>query len=170
MASGHAPCLGCQERDRELLHLRRRLAVLNEEHQSLQRENHRLVRRLAKVERQNHELRQRLDEVRREQHRQTHPFRRKKTKAGKPKKPARPKGPPPRPPPGPPSRADRPQLHRPPARMPYRPRALVSPRRGRPVPDRLAAHRPPRHPLQHRDRLLPLLPPTLAGTAPRTNL
>jgi hypothetical protein len=92
MASRHTPCSGRQERDRELLHLRRRQAVLNEEHQSLQRENHRLVRRLAKVERQNHELRQRLDKARREQHRQTHPFRRKKTKSGKPKKPGRRKG------------------------------------------------------------------------------
>jgi transposase len=95
MASGRAPCPGCLERDRELLHLRRRLAVLNEEHRSLHRENQRLVRRLAKVERQNHELRQRLDEARREQHRQTHPFRRRKTHTGKPKKPGRPKGHPP---------------------------------------------------------------------------
>jgi hypothetical protein len=95
MASDRASCLGCQERDCELLHLRRRLAVLNEEHQALQRENRRLVRRLAKVELQNRELRQRLDEARREQHRQTHPFRRKKRQAGKPKKPGRPKGHPP---------------------------------------------------------------------------
>jgi phage/plasmid-associated DNA primase len=65
--------------------------VLNEEHQSLQRENHRLARRLAKVEHQNRKLRQRLDEARREQHRQTHPFRRKKTQAGHLKKPGRPK-------------------------------------------------------------------------------
>ena len=92
MASGHARCSRCKERDREILHLRRRLAVLTEEHQSLQQENHRLGRRLAQVERQNHELRQRLDEARREQHRQTHPFRRKKTKSGKLKKPGRPKG------------------------------------------------------------------------------
>ena len=92
MASGRAPCPGCLERDRELLHLRRRLAALTEEQQSLQRENQRLVRRLAKVERQNRELRQRLDEARREHHRQTHPFRRKKTQTGKPKKPGRPKG------------------------------------------------------------------------------
>jgi transposase len=63
--------------------------VLTEEQQSLHQENHRLVRRLAKVERQNRELRQRLDEARREQHRQTHPFRRKKTQPGKPKKPGR---------------------------------------------------------------------------------
>jgi transposase len=95
MASDRTPCLGCQERNRELRQLRHRLAVLNEEHQSLQRENQRLVRRLAKVEVQNHELRQRLDEARREQHRQTHPFRRKKTQTGKPKKPGRPKGHPP---------------------------------------------------------------------------
>jgi transposase len=95
MASSRTPCLRCQQRDRELLHLHRRLAVLNEEHQSLQRENRRLVRRLAKVEQQNRELRQRLDEARREQHRQTHPFRRKKTKSGKPKKPGCPKGHPP---------------------------------------------------------------------------
>jgi transposase len=95
MALGRTPCLGCEERDRELLHLRRRLAVLNEEHQSLQRESQRLVRRLAKVERQNHELRQRLDEARRERHRQTHPFRRKKTQPGKHKKPGRPRGHPP---------------------------------------------------------------------------
>jgi hypothetical protein len=33
-----------------LLRLRLRLATLNLEHQSLQRESHRLVRRLAKVE------------------------------------------------------------------------------------------------------------------------
>jgi transposase len=92
MASGRTPCLGCQERGRELLHLRRRFTVLNEEHQSLQRENRRLARRLAQVERQNRELRQRLDEARREQYRQTHPFRRKKTQTGKPKKPGRPKG------------------------------------------------------------------------------
>src|SRR5262245_37749840 len=92
MASGRPLCFGCQERDRELLHLRRRLAVRNAEHQSLQRENHRLVRRLAKVELQNRELRQGLDEARREQHRQTHPFRRKKTPTGKLKKPGRPKG------------------------------------------------------------------------------
>ena len=71
---------------------RRRLAVLNEEHQCLQRENHRLARRLAKVAQQNLELRQRLAEARREQHRQTHPFRRKKTRSGKPKKPGRRKG------------------------------------------------------------------------------
>jgi len=92
MASNPALCLGCQERDRELRHLRYRLAVLNEEHQSLQRENRGLVHRLAKVEQQNRELRQRLDEARREQHRQTHPFRRKRTQPGKPKKPGRPKG------------------------------------------------------------------------------
>src|SRR5262245_51130088 len=95
MASGRAPCPGCLERDRELLHLRRRLAALTEEQQSLQRENQRLVRRLAKVERQNRELRQRLDEARREQHRQTHPFRRQKTQPGKPKKPGRLMGHPP---------------------------------------------------------------------------
>ena len=95
MTSGRTPCSGCQVRDRELLQLRRRLAVLNEVHQSLQGENYRLVRRLAKVEQQNLELRQRLDEARREQHRQTHPFRRKKTKSGKPKKPGRRKGHPP---------------------------------------------------------------------------
>jgi transposase len=95
MASGRAPCLGCQERDRELLHLRRRLAVLTEEQQSLQRENRGLVRRLSNVELQNRELRQRLDEARREQHRQTHPFRRKKTQTGRPKRPGRPKGHPP---------------------------------------------------------------------------
>ena len=92
MAAGHTPCLGCQERDRELLHLRRCLGVLIEEQESLQRENRRLVRRLAKVEKENRELRQRLDEARREQHRQTHPFRRKKTQPGTPKKPGRPKG------------------------------------------------------------------------------
>jgi transposase len=95
MASGRASCSGCQERDREILHLRRRLALLNQEHQSLQRENERLVRRMAKVERQNRELRQRLDEARREQHRQAHPFRREKTQPGKPKKPGRRKGHPP---------------------------------------------------------------------------
>jgi transposase len=95
MAAGHTPCLGCQERDRELRHLRRRLAVLTEEHQSLQRANRRLVRRLAKVEQENRDLRQRLDEARREQHRQTHPFRRKKTQVGTLKKPGRPKGHPP---------------------------------------------------------------------------
>jgi transposase len=83
------------ERDRELLHLRRRLAVLNQKHQSLQRENERLVRRLARVERPNRELRQRLDEARREQHRQAHPFRRQQAQPGKPKKPGRPKGHPP---------------------------------------------------------------------------
>jgi transposase len=92
MASGRAPCLGCQERDKEILHLRRHLAVLNEEHQSLHRENHRLVRRLAKVELQNRELQQRLDEARREPHRQTHPFRRRETQTGQRKKPGRPKG------------------------------------------------------------------------------
>src|SRR5262245_44438733 len=95
MDAGPAWCPGCQERDRELLRLHRRLAALTEEQRSLQRENQRLVRRLAKLELQNRELRQRLDEARREQHRQTHPFRRKKTKAGKPKKPGRPKGHPP---------------------------------------------------------------------------
>ena len=92
MALGRTLCLGCQERDCDLRHLRRRLAVLTEEHQFLQRENHRLVHRLAKVEQQNRELRHRLDEARREQHRQTHPFRRKKTQAGQPKRPGRPKG------------------------------------------------------------------------------
>jgi hypothetical protein len=92
MAAGRTPCLGCQERDRELLLLHRRLAVLNEGYQSLLRENRRVVRRLAKVERLNHELRQRQDEARYEQHRQTQPFRRKKTQAGKHKKPGRPKG------------------------------------------------------------------------------
>jgi transposase len=92
MASGRPACPGCQQRHREILNLRRRVALLTEEAQSLQRENRRLVRRLALVERQNRELRQRLDEARREQHRQTHPFRRKKTKSGKPKKPGRPKG------------------------------------------------------------------------------
>src|SRR5262249_9902837 len=92
MASNPTSCLGCQERDREILHLRHRLAVLTEEHRSLQRENRRLVRRLTKVELQNRELRQRLDEARCDQHRQAHPFRRKKTQAGKHKKPRRPKG------------------------------------------------------------------------------
>jgi transposase len=92
MPSARILCPGCQERDRELLHLRRRLAVLTGERQSLQRENQRLVRRLAKLERQNRELLQRLEEARREQHRQAHPFRRKKTQTGKPKKPGRPKG------------------------------------------------------------------------------
>ncbi|HEY7314492.1 MAG TPA: IS66 family transposase [Gemmataceae bacterium] len=95
MTAGRTPCLGCQERDRELLQLRRRLAVLNQEHQSLQRENRRVVRRLTKVERQNRELRQGLDEARRERHRQTHPFRRKNTQPGKPKKSGRPRGHPP---------------------------------------------------------------------------
>jgi transposase len=95
MTSDPARCTGCQERDHELRRLGRRLAVLNEEHQSLQRENRRLVRRLAKVELQNRELRQHLDEARREQHRQTHPFRRRKTNTGKPKTPGRPKGHPP---------------------------------------------------------------------------
>jgi transposase len=92
MASGRSSCPGCQQRDREILHLRRRLAVLTEEHQSLQRDNHRLERRLAKVEKENHALRQHLDEARSEQHRQTHPFRRKKTKSGQPKKSGRPQG------------------------------------------------------------------------------
>src|SRR5262245_16234301 len=91
MASGRAPCTGCQQRDQELLLLRRRLAVLTEEHEALQRENHRLVRRLAKVERQNDQLHQRLDEVRREQHRQTHPFRRQKTKSGHARSPDAPR-------------------------------------------------------------------------------
>jgi transposase len=68
---------------------------LTEQHQALQRENRRLVRRLAKVEQQNRELRQRLDEARREQQRQAHPFRRRKTQTGKPKKPGRRKGHPP---------------------------------------------------------------------------
>jgi len=95
MASDPALCAGCQERDRELRHLRRRLAVQTEEHQSLLRENRRLVRRPAKLELQNCELRQRLNEARREQHRQTHPFRRRKTDTGKPKKPGRRKGHPP---------------------------------------------------------------------------
>jgi transposase len=95
MASASAPCLGCQERDQELLHLRRRLAVLTEEQESLRRQNHHLVRRLAQVELQNRELRLRLDEARREPHRQTHPFRRTKTPSGKPNKPGRPKGHPP---------------------------------------------------------------------------
>jgi transposase len=95
MASGRSLCLGCQERNRELLHLRQRLAVLNQENQSLQRENHRLVRRLATVQVQNRDLRQRLDEARREQHHQTHPFRREKTKSGTFKKPGRPEGHPP---------------------------------------------------------------------------
>jgi hypothetical protein len=58
----------------------------------LRRDNQRLERRLAKVEQLNRDLRQRLDEARREQHRQTHPFRRNKTKSGQPKKPGRPKG------------------------------------------------------------------------------
>jgi transposase len=92
MASDPALCAGCQERDHELRHLRRRLALLTEQQQSLQHENRRLVRRLAKLELQNRELRQRLDEARREQHRQTHPFRRRKTRTGKPKKSGRPKG------------------------------------------------------------------------------
>jgi transposase len=95
MVSGRAPCLGGQERDRELRHLRRRLAVLTEEQHSLQRENHRLIRRLAKMELENRELRQRLDEARREPHRQVHPFRRQKTQSHRPKKPGRPKGHPP---------------------------------------------------------------------------
>src|SRR5262249_6479827 len=95
MASGRTPWLGCQERDRELLHLRRRRAVLTVEPQSLQRENHGLVRRRAKVQQENRELRQRLDEARCEQHRQTHPFRRQNTKASTPNKPGRPKGHPP---------------------------------------------------------------------------
>src|SRR5262245_11186675 len=92
MAAGPALSLGCKERDRELLHLRRRLAALTEEQQPRQRENQRLVRRLAKGELQNRELRQRLDEARRERHRQTHPFRRKKAQIGKLKKPGRSKG------------------------------------------------------------------------------
>jgi transposase len=71
------------------------LAVLTEEQQLLQRENRRLVRRLAKVEQQNRQLRQGLDEARREQQRQANPFRRGKTQTGKPKKPGRPKGHPP---------------------------------------------------------------------------
>jgi transposase len=54
-----------------------------------------LERRLARVEQANRDLRQRLDEARRQQHRQTHPFRRKKTKSGKSKKSGRPKGHPP---------------------------------------------------------------------------
>jgi transposase len=95
MASGLAPCSGCEKRDGEILRLRRRLAVLKEEQHSLRRENQRLVRRLAKVELQNRQLRQHLDETRREQHRQTHPFRRKEAQPGKPKKPGRPKGHPP---------------------------------------------------------------------------
>jgi transposase len=94
MALGRAPCSGCEERDRGMLHLRSRLAVLTKEHQAL-RENQRLVRRLAKVERQNRELRQRLDEARRAQQRQAHPFRRKQTQPGKPKMPGRPIGHPP---------------------------------------------------------------------------
>jgi hypothetical protein len=53
--------------------------------------------------------------------------------------------------------------------MPHLPRVLVRPGRGRPVPDRLAAHHPPRHPVQYRDRVLPLLPPTLARTASRAD-
>jgi transposase len=92
MASLRPSCPGCRERDREILHLRRRVAVLTSEVQCLRRENHRLERRLAKVEKHNRELRQLLDESRRELHRQTHPFRRKKTKRGKPKRPGRPKG------------------------------------------------------------------------------
>jgi transposase len=95
MASSRISCLGCQVRDRELLHLRRRLAVLTEEQESFQRENRCLVRRLAKVEQENRQLRQRLDEACREQHRQTHPFRRKNTQPGTPKKPGRSKGHPP---------------------------------------------------------------------------
>ena len=92
MLTGRSSCPGCQQRDREILHLRRRVALLTEEVQSLRRDNHRLERRLVKVEKENRELRQRLDEARREQHRQTHPFRRKKTQTGKLKKPGRPKG------------------------------------------------------------------------------
>jgi transposase len=92
MASDPALCAGCQERRRELRHLRRRLALLTEEQQALQHENRRLVRRLAKLELQNRELRQRLDEARRQQHRQAHPFRRQKTRTGKPKKSGRTKG------------------------------------------------------------------------------
>jgi hypothetical protein len=40
MASGRAARLGCQERDRELLHLRRRLAALTEEQETLHRERY----------------------------------------------------------------------------------------------------------------------------------
>src|SRR5262249_49364942 len=92
MASDSALCAGCQERDRELRHLRRRLALLTDPQQSLQHETRRRARRLAKLELRNRELRQPLDEARRQQHRQAHPFRRRKTNTGKPKKPGRPKG------------------------------------------------------------------------------
>jgi transposase len=92
MASVRPACPGCRERDREILRLRRRVTVLTAEVESLRRDNHRLERRLAKVEKENRALRQLLDEARRELHRQTHPFRRRKTKRRKPKKPGRRKG------------------------------------------------------------------------------
>jgi transposase len=93
-------CRTCEQRHREIAHLR-------EENSELERENHQLKQENSELKQENHRLRGELATARREANRQAGPFRRQKLKKRK-RKPGRRKGHPPanRPTP-PPERIDR---------------------------------------------------------------